>query len=601
MTITTRTADSQARTDAQTAALAAADSDSSHLAATLAGPPATRRRPAARPRRSRGEGQWALGYREPLNANEESKKNDDGLNVRQRIIDVYAKRGFDSIDPADLRGRFRWYGLYTQRRPGIDGGKTAALEPAELDDRYFMLRIRIDGGQLDHAQLATIADISRRYARGTADVTDRQNIQLHWVQIEDVPAIWAALEAVGLSTTEACGDTPRVILGCPLAGLDATEIIDATPEITRTHARFVGDPAFSNLPRKFKSAMSGCPVQCTMHEISDVAFAGVLGPDGQPGYDLWVGGGLSTNPMIGKRLGAFVRPGQVPDVWAGVTSVFRDYGYRRLRHRARIKFLIADWGPERFREVLERDYLGFRLPDGPAPQPPAGHRRDHVGIHEQRDGRCFVGFAPTVGRLSADSLTAIADLAAEYGSGRVRTTTEQKMVILDVPPGRAAELAAELTAAGLPASPSVFRRHTMACTGIEFCKLAIVETKQRAADLITELERRLPEFTEPVTINVNGCPNSCARIQTADIGLKGSLVTLPSGEQTEGFQIHLGGSLAGGDGMSSGFGRKVRGLKTTAEQLPDYVERVLRRFDAARMPGETFAGWAARASEEDVS
>ena len=243
-----------------------------------------------------------------------------------------------------------------------------------------MMRIRIDGGQLDHAQLSAIADVSRRYARGTADVTDRQNIQLHWVRIEDVPAIWETLEAVGLSSMEACGDTPRVILGCPLAGIDSAELIDATPEIHRTHARYIGDPAFSNLPRKFKSAMSGCPVQCTMHEISDIAFAGVLGPDGDPGYDLWVGGGLSTNPMIGKRLGAFVRPDQVPDVWAGVTSVFRDYGYRRLRHRARIKFLIADWGPERFREVLERDYLGYRLPDGPAPEPPAGQRRDHVGV-----------------------------------------------------------------------------------------------------------------------------------------------------------------------------------------------------------------------------
>ena len=556
---------------------------------------------AAGIKRKRGEGQWALGYREPLNKNEENKRNDDGLNVRQRIIDIYSKYGFDSIDPADLRGRFRWYGLYTQRRPGIDGGKTAVLEPEELDDRYFMLRVRIDGGRLSNDQLRVIAYISRRYARGTADVTDRQNIQLHWIEVENVPDIWEALESVGLSTTEACGDTPRVILGCPLAGIDATEIIDATPEIRQTHARYIGDPAFSNLPRKFKSAMSGCPVQCTMHEISDVAFAGVLGPDGEPGYDLWVGGGLSTNPMIGKRLGAFVRPGQVPAVWAGVTSVFRDYGYRRLRHRARIKFLIADWGPERFREVLERDYLGFRLPDGPAPEPPAGHRRDHVGIHEQRDGLCFVGFAPTVGRLTADSLAVIAKLAAEYGSGRVRTTTEQKMVILDVPPARTADLAAELAAAGLPASPSVFRRHTMACTGIEFCKLAIVETKQRAADLISELERRLPDFTEPVTINVNGCPNSCARIQTADIGLKGSLVTLPGGQQVEGFQIHLGGSLNGGDGTSSGFGRKVRGLKTTADRLPDYIERILRRFDAARMPGETFAAWAARASEEDVS
>jgi len=551
--------------------------------------------------RRRGEGQWALGYREPLNKNEESKRNDDGLNVRQRIIDIYSRYGFDSIDPADLRGRFRWYGLYTQRRPGIDGGKTAILEPEELDDRYFMMRIRIDGGQLDHERLRVIADVSRRYARGTADVTDRQNIQLHWIEIESVPAIWEALESVGLSTTEACGDTPRVILGCPLAGIDASEIIDATAEIDEIGARYIGDSAFSNLPRKFKSSISGCAAQCTVHEINDVAFTGVLNDGGEPGYDLWVGGGLSTNPMIGQRLGTFVRPGQVPEVWAGVTGLFRDYGYRRLRHRARLKFLVADWGPERFREVLEKEYLGYALPDGPAPAPPRGGVRDHVGVHLQRDGRYYVGFAPTVGRLSADALDVIADLAARHGSGRVRTTAEQKMVILDVPPASTGDLVAGLAAAGLPANPTAFRRHTMACTGIEFCKLAIVETKQRASDLIAELERRLPYFDAPVTINVNGCPNSCARIQTADIGLKGSLVTGPDGRQVEGFQVHLGGSLSGGDGTSSGFGRKLRGLKTTADELPDYVERVLRRFEAGREPGESFAAWAARAPEEDLS
>ena len=556
---------------------------------------------AAGTKRKRGEGQWALGYREPLNKNEENKRNDDGLNVRQRIIDIYSKYGFDSIDPADLRGRFRWYGLYTQRRPGIDGGKTAVLEPEELDDRYFMLRVRIDGGRLSNDQLRVIAYISRRYARGTADVTDRQNIQLHWIEIENVPDIWEALESVGLSTTEACGDTPRVILGCPLAGIDADEIIDGTPEIAAIGEQYIGDAAFSNLPRKFKSAISGCPAQCAIHEINDIAFVGVVKPDGETGYDLWVGGGLSTNPMIGKRLGAFVRPGQVAEVWAGVTGLFRDYGYRRLRHRARIKFLVADWGPEKFREVLEKEYLGYALPDGPAPDAPRDGIRDHVGVHPQRDGNYYVGFAPVVGRLSADTLDVIADLAARYGSGRVHTTTEQKMVILDVPPERTEDLVAELDAAGLPARPSTFRRHTMACTGIEFCKLAIVETKARAADLISELERRLPGFDAPVTINVNGCPNSCARIQTADIGLKGSLVTGPDGQQVEGFQVHLGGSLSGGDGSGSGFGRKVRGLKTTAEELPDYVERVLRRFDAAREPGESFAAWTVRASDEELS
>jgi sulfite reductase (ferredoxin) len=539
-------------------------------------------------RRKRGEGQWALGYHEPLNKNEENKRNDDGLNVRQRIIDIYSRYGFDSIDPADLRGRFRWYGLYTQRRPGIDGGKTAVLEPEELDDRYFMLRIRIDGGQLTGDQLRVIADISRRYARGTADVTDRQNIQLHWVEIENVPAIWDALESVGLSTTEACGDTPRVILGCPLAGLDAAEIIDATPEIAAITGQYIGDPALSNLPRKFKSSISGCTAQCAIHEINDVAFVGVVNGDQEAGYDLWVGGGLSTNPMIGRRLGTFVRPGQVAEVWAGVAGLFRDYGYRRLRHRARIKFLVADWGPERFREVLEKEYLGYALPDGPAPAVPPDGIRDHVGVRPQRDGLYYVGFAPTVGRLSADALDVIAGLAARYGSGRVRTTTEQKMVILDVPPEHTDELVEALGAAGLPATPGVFRRHTMACTGIEFCKLAIVETKHRAADLISELERRLPGFDTPVTI-------------TADIGLKGSLVAGPDGTQVEGFQVHLGGSLNGGDGTGSGFGRKLRGLKTTAEELPDYVERVLRRFQAARQPGESFAAWTARASEEDLT
>src|ERR1700691_2689194 len=304
---------------------------------------------AAKTGRKRGEGQWALGYREPLNKNEENKRNDDGLNVRQRILDVYSKYGFDSIDPADLRGRFRWYGLYTQRRPGIDGGKTAVLEPEELDDRYFMLRVRIDGVQLSNDQLRVIAYISRRYARGTADVTDRQNIQLHWVEIENVPAIWDALESVGLSTTEACGDTPRVILGCPLAGLDAAEIIDATPEIAAITSQYIGDAAFSNLPRKFKSSISGCTAQCAIHEINDVAFVGVVNGDQEAGYDLWVGGGLSTNPMIGRRLGTFVRAGQVPEVWAGVAGVCSGDRYRPPRAPGPGQVLGAGWGAQRVR------------------------------------------------------------------------------------------------------------------------------------------------------------------------------------------------------------------------------------------------------------
>ncbi|MFE3991841.1 nitrite/sulfite reductase [Streptomyces goshikiensis] len=547
--------------------------------------------------RHRGEGQWAVGHHTPLNGNEQFKRDDDGLNVRTRIETIYSKAGFDSIDPNDLRGRMRWWGLYTQRKPGIDGGKTAILEPEELDDKYFMLRVRIDGGRLTTEQLRVIGEISEEFARGTADLTDRQNVQYHWIRIEDVPEIWRRLEAVGLSTTEACGDTPRVILGSPVAGIAQDEIIDGTPAIEEIYRRIVGNKDFSNLPRKFKSAVSGSPLLDVAHEINDIAFVGVEHPEHGPGFDVWVGGGLSTNPKLGVRLGTWVSLDEVPDVYEGVISIFRDYGYRRLRNRARLKFLVADWGPAKFRQVLEDEYLKRKLTDGPAPAQPSGQWRDHVGVHRQRDGRFYVGFAPRVGRVDGATLTKIADVAARHGSGRLRTTAEQKMIVLDVEADRVDSVVAALEALDLRVKPSPFRRGTMACTGIEFCKLAIVETKARGASLIDELERRLPEFAEPLTININGCPNACARIQVADIGLKGQLVLDDDGNQVEGYQVHLGGAL----GLEAGFGRKVRGLKVTSAGLPDYVERVVTRFEEQREDGERFAAWVTRAKDEDLS
>ncbi|WP_030195728.1 nitrite/sulfite reductase [Streptomyces sp. NRRL S-87] len=556
--------------------------------------PATARRKTTR---HRGEGQWARGHFTPLNGNEQFKKDDDGLNVRTRIETIYSKAGFDSIDPNDLRGRMRWWGLYTQRKPGIDGGKTAILEPEELDDEYFMLRVRIDGGRLTTEQLRVIGEISQEFARGTADITDRQNVQYHWIRIEDVPEIWNRLEAVGLSTTEACGDTPRVILGSPVAGIAEDEIIDGTPAIEEIYRRIVGNKDFSNLPRKFKSAVSGSPLLDVAHEINDIAFVGVNHPEHGPGFDVWVGGGLSTNPKLGVRLGTWVSLDEVPDVYEGVISIFRDYGYRRLRNRARLKFLVADWGAEKFRQILEDEYLGRKLTDGPAPEQPVQTWRDHVGVHRQKDGRFYVGFAPRVGRVDGATLTKIADVAERHGSGRVRTTAEQKMLVLDVTEDQVESLTAALEALDLRVKPSPFRRGTMACTGIEFCKLAIVDTKGRGQSLIEELERRLPEFDQPLTININGCPNACARIQVADIGLKGQLVLDDDGNQVEGFQVHLGGAL----GLDAGFGRKVRGLKVTSAELPDYVERVVKRFEAERTDGERFAQWVGRASEEALS
>ena len=546
------------------------------------------------------QGQWALGDRTALNANERFKAEDDALNVRARIEQVYSREGFASITADDLRGRFRWWGLYTQRRPGIDGGRTAQLEPHELEDEFFMLRVRIDGGALTTEQLRVIGEISVDFARGTADITDRQNIQLHWVRVQDVPEIWRRLEAVGLSTTEACGDCPRVILGSPVAGISRDEIIDPTWAIEEIQRRYIGSPEFSNLPRKFKTAITGMPTNDVVHEINDVAFTAVVHPEHGPGFDLWVGGGLSTNPRLAVRLGAWVPLAEVPDVWAGVVAIFRDHGYRKLRTKARLKFLLADWGPERFREMLETEYLHRPLLDGPPP-PPTADLGDHVGVHEQKDGRRYVGAAPAVGRVSGPTLVALADLVEQQGSARVRLTPHQKVVILDIENERVEQLLEGLDQLGLQARPSAFRRTTMACTGLEFCKLAIVDTKRTATETVTALEQRLGDVVDaldvPITLHVNGCPNSCARIQTADIGLKGMVVTDVDGQQVEGFQVHLGGAL----GLDPGFGRKIRGLKVTSADLPEYVERVVRRFAADREPGERFATWAVRAEEEALS
>ncbi|RNI23080.1 nitrite/sulfite reductase [Flexivirga caeni] len=520
------------------------------------------------------------------------KRDDDGLNVRTRIEEIYAKGGWDSIPADDLRGRMRWWGLYTQRREGIPGGRTATLTPEELEAPYFMMRVRIDGGQLSTEQVRVIASIAQEFGRDTADLTDRGNVQFHWIRIEDVPEIWRRLEAVGLETTEACGDCTRVLLGSPVAGLSVDEVIDVSPAIAEINRRYVGDPDLSNLPRKFKTSIAWLPDAAP--EINDVAFVGVEHPRLGPGFDLLVGGGLSTNPFLAERLGVFVTLEQLPDVWVSVVRIFRDYGYRRSRNRARMKFLVADWGTAKFREVLETEYLKAALPDGPAaPQPTV--TMDHVGIHEQRGGGKYVGLTVVAGRLSGTKLAEVADAAEAAGSQRIRLTPYQKLIVADVRDDAVDALVERLEAVGLSANPTPWRRTIMACTGVEFCKLAIVETKERAHSLLPELERKLANLApdDAISVHLNGCANSCARIQVADIGLKGQIVTDAEGNQVEGFQVHLGGRL----GQRADFGRKLRGHKVTSAELGDYIERVTRNFLAGRADGENFSEWAVRADE----
>lgn len=551
----------------------------------------------ARPAKARNEGQWALGHREPLNANEELKKAGNPLDVRERIENIYAKQGFDSIDKTDLRGRFRWWGLYTQREQGYDGTWTGDDNIDKLGAKYFMMRVRCDGGALSAAALRTLGQISTEFARDTADISDRQNVQYHWIEVENVPEIWRRLDDVGLQTTEACGDCPRVVLGSPLAGESLDEVLDPTWAIEEIVRRYIGKPDFADLPRKYKTAISG--LQDVAHEINDVAFIGVNHPEHGPGLDLWVGGGLSTNPMLAQRVGAWVPLGEVPEVWAAVTSVFRDYGYRRLRAKARLKFLIKDWGIAKFREVLETEYLKRPLIDGPAPEP-VKHPIDHVGVQRLKNGLNAVGVAPIAGRVSGTILTAVADLMARAGSDRIRFTPYQKLVILDIPDALLDDLIAGLDALGLQSRPSHWRRNLMACSGIEFCKLSFAETRVRAQHLVPELERRLEDINSqldvPITVNINGCPNSCARIQIADIGFKGQMIDDGHGGSVEGFQVHLGGHL----GLDAGFGRKLRQHKVTSDELGDYIDRVVRNFVKHRSEGERFAQWVIRAEEDDL-
>lgn len=578
------------------------DADTTAMADSPTRPAADRpaRAPRARtgkPVRRRAEGQWALGYREPLNPNEQSKKDDHPLNVRTRIENIYAKNGFDSIDKGDLRGRFRWWGLYTQREQGYDGTWTGDENTDLIEAKYFMMRIRCDGGALNVEQVRTLGGISTEFARDTADISDRENLQYHWIEIENVPEIWRRIESVGLQTTQACGDCPRVVLGSPLAGESLDEIVDPTSAIEEIVRRYVGKKEYSNLPRKFKTAISG--QQDVVHEINDVAFIGVNHPEHGPGLDLWVGGGLSTNPMLAQRVGAWVPLDEVPDVWEAVVSLFRDYGYRRLRSKARLKFLVKDWGIEKFRQVLEDEYLKRKLIDGPAPEKPE-KPIDHVGVQRLRNGLNAVGFSPIAGRVSGTVLTKVADAAERVGSDRIRFTPYQKLVILDVPDERVEQLIDELEPLGLQARPSIWRRNLLACTGIEFCKLSFVETRKRSQVLAPELEQRLADLNArldvPITININGCPNSCGRSQIADIGFKGQLVDDGDGNQVEGYQVHLGGSL----GLDSGFGRKLRQHKVTSAELGDYIERVVRNFVKHRQDGERFAQWAVRADEADL-
>jgi sulfite reductase beta subunit-like hemoprotein len=523
-----------------------------------------------------------------LPAIEHIKARKDGLDVLADIY-RYAELGFDAIEPDDL-ALFRWYGIYTQRAEA--SAASGAPGPSEETDGHFMLRIKFPNGIVTADQLRAVGRLSERYGRGMGDITTRQNIQLHWLRIEDMPVVLDELNAVGLSFTQACGDVWRNVVGCPLAGVDGHELIDSRPLIEELERTFVGDRRFSNLPRKFKVSVSGCLHRCAQHEINDIGLVAVE-KDGVVGYDVWVGGGLGASARMGRRLDVFALPEEAADVCRAITEIFRDEGNRSKRTRARIKFLVDEWGVERLRaEVEER--LGRSLPTSVVPADPVDPHRDHLGVHPQvQPGLYYLGATTLRGRFTGDQMIAAADIADRFGSGALRCTNRQNIIVLDVPDGQVDEAAASLRDIGLPTEASTFRRGVISCTGMEFCKLAIVETKERAAELIEHLERRVGDIAGSLRINLNGCPNACAQYQVADIGLQGGIARLPDGRRVQGFILHIGGRL----GADAGFGRRVASKAMPADDARYAVERIVRAYAGERPADGTFAEWAAAQSD----
>jgi precorrin-3B synthase len=523
---------------------------------------------------------------------EHIKARKDGLDVLADIY-RYAELGFDAIEPDDL-ALFRWYGIYTQRAAeSADSGEPG---PSDETDGLFMLRIKFPNGILTSEQLRAVGRLSVRYGRGMGDITTRQNIQLHWLRIEDMPVVLDELNAAGLSFTQACGDVWRNVVGCPLAGVDGHELLDSRPVIAELERTFVGDRRFSNLPRKFKVSVSGCMHRCAQHEIQDIGLVAVE-HGGTVGYDVWVGGGLGASARMGRRLDAFVLPEEAAEVCAAITEIFRDEGKRTKRTRARIKFLVDEWGIERLRAEVEAK-LGRSLPTSVAPADPIDPQRDHLGVHPQvQAGRYYLGATTLRGRFSGQQMIAVADIADRFGSGEVRCTNRQNIVVLGVPDAQVEEAEASLADIGLPTRASAFRRGVISCTGMEFCKLAIVETKERAAELIEHLERRVGDVAGSLRINLNGCPNACAQYQIADIGLQGGIARLPDGGRVQGFIVHIGGRL----GTDAGFGRRVSSKALPAEDAKYAVERLVRAYAAERPADGTFAVWASEQSDRRLA
>jgi sulfite reductase (ferredoxin) len=505
----------------------------------------------------------------------------------------FARQGRGSVVPEWASAYFKWWGVYTQ---GDGVGAVGGKGGEGLASEYFMMRVGIPNGILSSTQLRVIADITKKHARNLADITVRQNIQLHWLTIESLPEIVDALDAIGLSPKGACGDVVRNVTGCPLAGIAHDEIIDASPLALEIAHKLIANPEFYNLPRKFKISVSGCSVWCNYPELNDVALTAVR-RGGEVGYTLRVGGGLSNQPHLAVRLDAFIKPEQAFEAVRGVAEIFRDEQVlRESRDRARLKYLFMreGWTAERFLRELEAR-VGYKFDPGVAEDEPEDILRDHAGIYKQKQaGLSYVGASVLRGRMTGDQLAAAAELAERYGSGNLRATVMQNLIFIDVPSEKAHALAEEIDRIGLRVEGSTFWRGAIACTGTEFCKLAITETKGFTRWLVEELEELVPQFDEQLKLNVTGCPNGCGQHWIADIGLEGKKVK-QDGKMVDAYYFCVGGAV----GKHAGIARQV-GYRVAATEAPVAIARLLRSYLAERRPAENLRAYFGRHTEEEL-
>ncbi len=496
------------------------------------------------------------------------------------IVENYAKNGFDAISEDDME-RFKWVGVYQQKPK----------------DGHFMMRLKIVGGIVSTTQLRGVSHIARTYCDSIADITTRQTYQVHWLTIDQMPAVMDELETIGLGVKAglfgACGDICRNIVTSPLNNIETAQIIDPTDFFTEANYYFSSTPEYADLPRKFKVAIVGHRAggQC---EINDLSFYGVARADGRLGYGVMLGGGLSTEPHLAQDLGIFVSPEEAMTVMEAIIRIYRDHGYRKSRKHARVKYLVADWGAQKYREEVEK-VIGYKLTDADkAPDFVRGYE-DHYGVHPQmQDGLSYVGVPVAGGRLNSDQWDAIADLADQYGSGEIRLTVMQSFYIPNVKNENTGVVAAGLEAIGLPIQVSPIRSGMVSCTGIQYCNLAVTETKNRAIETVKWLDQNTKfDAAEHLRINFNGCPNSCGQHWIADIGLLGASKKV-DGVLKDHFDVFLGGKL----GSDARFNRRIK--RINADDVPATIKKITETYMAQRAEGEAFAEWVEKQTDEEL-